>query len=159
MSPYTADNGPPQRRSSVHRGTRSSDPEESTFHLYLNFCVHGYCEYPVSFSLFVPLEKLGYFLLTLPVLSTGSITKHTLKLLLSVLMFFFFLLWNLGPFAQKYRIKTCFIEPYVSLTLLQGAYGRRCFRGHSVHGPSLCCCCCCCFKDGCSISYQFLQGS
>lgn len=41
-------------------------------------------------------------------------------------------------------------------TLLQGAYGRSYFRGRSVHGPSLCCCC---FKDGCSISYQFLQGS
>lgn len=88
MSPYPADNGPPQRRSSVHRGTRSSDPEEPPFHLYLNFCVHRYCESHVSFSLSVPLEKLGYFLLTLPVLSTGSITKHTLKLLLSVLMFF-----------------------------------------------------------------------
>lgn len=54
MNPYTADKGPPQGRSSVHRGTRSSDLKELTFYLYSNFCMDRYCESHVSFSLSVP---------------------------------------------------------------------------------------------------------
>lgn len=108
-------NGLPQGRSSVHRGTRSSDPKEPTFHLYLNFCVDRYCESHVSFSLSVPPWETGLF--SVNYASFVNRKHHKTHPAITTDCSNAFLLWNLRHFAQKYRIKTCAIEPYVRIVL------------------------------------------